>query len=289
MSDPPKSSNSPSILGGIASIVGLLGIALYFTGWVYRLAYYGFFQLEVTTLNFPVESFLLVPIQVLFGNVGAIVKTAIAILLALLIIHLSLWLLEVLGNAISSQLPQRGTALQSSRKLNWRSFINFSLAKFNSLRFGRSLFNEAVIVFWVLLTLFILAFSQGLDDAKRDAFNNTSTRPVIAFITPEKRLILGRNLKDRLDKNQLAEDPAIEGYAIIGDVELFKKLRAEDTNDAKKGRVWRLLIEREDWIYLFATLPENADPDEKSAVIAIEKGSPGDRLMILSPVTLEVD
>jgi hypothetical protein len=57
----------------------------------------------------------------------------------------------------------------------------------------------------------------------------------------------------------------------------------------KRGRVWRLLIERGDWIYLFATLPVDAESDEKPAVIAIERGDPGDRLMILSPINPETN
>jgi hypothetical protein len=81
----------------------------------------------------------------------------------------------------------------------------------------------------------------------------------------------------------------LNAIALIGDIELFKKLQSEDTNEVKKDRVWRLLIERGDWIYLFATLPKNADSDEKPIVIAIEKGDPGDRLMILSPVSPEIN
>lgn len=285
MTDTPESNNTPNILGGIASILGLLGIALYFTGWIYRLAYYGFFQLEVTTLDFPVESFLLVPIQVLFGDIRAILKTAIALILLLFLISVTIKLLEILGNIINNNKLPRTRA--NPRK---DTLITFSLSNllnlFNFPRFGRSLLNEVVIVFWVLVILFWLGFSQGLNDARRDAFNQTSTRPVIAFITPDKRLILGRKLEDRL-QGKIALDPSIKDYNIIGDVELFKKLRDEDTNNTKDGRVWRLLIERGDWIYLFATLPNNADPDEKPAVIAIEKGDPGDRLMILSPRVIE--
>ncbi|MGK7872709.1 MAG: hypothetical protein AB4426_05165 [Xenococcaceae cyanobacterium] len=68
MSNSPQAKNVPGILGGIASIVALLGISLYFTDWIYRWAYYGFFHLEVTTLDLPLQSFLLVPLQVFFGS-----------------------------------------------------------------------------------------------------------------------------------------------------------------------------------------------------------------------------
>lgn len=52
-----SSDNNPDInpLGKLASLIALLAIALYFTGWVYRWTYFGFFQVEVTTLNLPLE------------------------------------------------------------------------------------------------------------------------------------------------------------------------------------------------------------------------------------------
>jgi hypothetical protein len=203
------------------------------------------------------------------------------------LIEVTLWLLEVIGNAIRSrfQNQQLITPPSKSQKPSkivqiWRSFTAFSLAKFNSMQFLRSLLDEAVIVFWVLIILFWLAYTQGLNDARRDAINETSTRPVVAFVTPQKKLLLGRDL-DVMLQGKIAGDPSVAGYHLLGDLELFKKLREEDTNDLKDERVWRLLIERGGWIYLFSTLPKNAGIGERPPVIAIEKG--GESLMILSP------
>lgn len=54
--------NSPppgtQILGTFASLLGLLGIFLYFTGWIYRWAYFGWFSLEINRLDLPLRSFL---------------------------------------------------------------------------------------------------------------------------------------------------------------------------------------------------------------------------------------
>ena len=50
-------SDQPQILGSFALVTGLLGIFLYFTGWLYRWAYFGFFQIEVTSLKLSLESF----------------------------------------------------------------------------------------------------------------------------------------------------------------------------------------------------------------------------------------
>ncbi|MEG4857246.1 hypothetical protein QUB75_06105 [Microcoleus sp. K1-B6] len=57
MSQNPPSNPEPSILGTFASILGLLSAALFFTGWIYRWAYFGFFQLEVTTLDLGASQF----------------------------------------------------------------------------------------------------------------------------------------------------------------------------------------------------------------------------------------
>jgi hypothetical protein len=279
MSNSPQAKNIPSILGGIASIVGLLGISLYFIGWIYRWAYYGFFQLEVTTLDLPLQSFLLVPLQVFFGSPTIIIKTIIFLFCTLFLIHVNLWLLEVAENAISDKFQDKPYRKQRRSKIVkiWQSFAIFSLSK---LRFIRLLIQEASIILLVLIILFWLAYNQGLNDAKRDAFNETSTRPVVAFVTPQKKLLLGRDL-DVMLQGKIAGDPSVTGYHLLGELTLFKKLREEDTNDLKDERVWRLLIERGGWIYLFPTLPKNAEADEHPPVIAIEKG--GESLMILSP------
>ncbi|MFM6404491.1 MAG: hypothetical protein ACKPGT_07470, partial [Microcystis sp.] len=58
----------PTILLNLASAAGLIGAGLYYTGWVYRWAYFAYYQLGITSLDFPVESFLLLPLQVFFGT-----------------------------------------------------------------------------------------------------------------------------------------------------------------------------------------------------------------------------
>jgi hypothetical protein len=56
VSNSSQPANEQSILGKFASVVGLLGASLYFTGWIYRRAYYNFFPLEVTTpLIYPLS------------------------------------------------------------------------------------------------------------------------------------------------------------------------------------------------------------------------------------------
>lgn len=56
-------------------MLALLAAALYFTGWIYCWAYYDFFQVEVTTLELPFESFYLAAFQVLFGHPVILFRT----------------------------------------------------------------------------------------------------------------------------------------------------------------------------------------------------------------------
>ncbi|MDZ8088885.1 MAG: hypothetical protein RMY16_25555 [Nostoc sp. DedQUE12b] len=147
-----------------------------------------------------------------------------------------------------------------------------------SVEFLRSLVNEIVIVSWVLIVIFCLARWQGFADARRDAGQN-STLPVVALITPEEKFAVGRKLDD------IFTDPSLKGYRIIGDRGLFDDLRGREDNDIsnpKQPRVWRLLLERGGWIYLFQALPLNAKPDELPSVLAIQESDKG-HIIIRSP------
>jgi hypothetical protein len=80
----------------------LLGAALYFTGWIYRWRYFGFFQLEVTTLDLPLESFLMVPLQVFFGNNWAIAKTFLAFTIAGFLLLIAKLFIPEMANFVNS-------------------------------------------------------------------------------------------------------------------------------------------------------------------------------------------
>jgi len=279
-------SNDPTILGKFASVIGLLGASLYFTGWIYRWAYYNFFQLEVTTLDLPIESFLLVPIQVLFWDVWTIGKTAIAVLLTTFFIHLTLWLIQVLGTVVDQKL-NHWIAINATKRQpkSWiaqtmKSLAEFSAFKFRAMQFLRSLLEETVIVAWVLIALFFLASHQGITDARQDAVNNTSTLPVVTLVTLNDRLLLGRNPEDT------STTPPLRQYRFIGDEGLLEVLQIQgynDTLDPKNPRVWRLLMKRDGWIYLFRTLAATAGSDERPLVLAVKEGDFGEPLMLLSP------
>lgn len=277
--DPPA-----NILRNIISVAGLLGASLYFTGWIYRWAYFSYYQLEVTTLDFPLESFLLVPLQVFFGNayrifhsLGVVLFTFVLIVVTLVVVTLS---------------SQQLTAF-----LRYQSFLHPKLPRyirnrglrFPSLTFLRSLFDEAIIVFWVLLVLFWLARDQGWQDAQRDAINQTSNLPVVALISPDSQLIIGRKLDiSPTTGEQEFHNPSLQGHSLIGDPKLIDKIQSEGLNDTSEGKVWRLLIERGNWIYLFRTLSK-AEIEKKArpVILAIPEVASGKQLMILSPNVAE--
>jgi hypothetical protein len=283
----PQPNQEPNILGKFASVVGLLGTALFFAGWIYRWSYFYFFQLEITTLDLSPQSFLIVPLQIFLGDGWIICKSAIAFILCAIAIHVTLWLIQTISDAIVNQLNQllsHRIIPATQRRRSWFAKRLKSLAEFSSLQLGsvqflRSLLNEIVIVSWVLLVIFWLARWQGTADARRDASQN-STLPVVTLVTPENRFALGRKLDD------VFTNPSLKGYHLIGDRELFDDLRGRednDTSDPKKPRIWRLLLERGGWIYLFPTLPPNAKPIDRPPVVVLRESEGGDQLLILSP------
>jgi hypothetical protein len=282
----PQPNQEPNILGKFASVVGLLGIALFFAGWIYRWSYFYFFQLEVTNLDFPAQSFLFVPLQIFLGDGWAIFRTVFAFLLAVIAIQLTLWLIWIITEAFVNTFNQflsTRVIPATQRRRSWiakqlNSLATFSSAQLRSVEFLRSLVNEIVIVSWVLIFIFWLARWQGIADARRDAGQN-STLPVVALITPEEKFALGRKLDD------VFADPSLEKYRIIGDRGLFDDLRGKEDTDIsnpKQPRVWRLLLERGGWIYLFQALPPNAKANERPLVLAIQQGEKG-HTVIRSP------
>ncbi|WP_248277892.1 hypothetical protein [Brasilonema sp. UFV-L1] len=55
-----------------------------------------------------------------------------------------------------------------------------------------------------------------------------------------------------------------------------------DISNPNQPRVWRILLERGGWIYLFQALPANAKANEHPLVLAIQQGEKG-HILIRSP------
>ncbi|MEG4803517.1 hypothetical protein QUB63_22410 [Microcoleus sp. ARI1-B5] len=289
MTASPQPTPESNILGNFASVVGLLGAALFFTGWIYRWSYFYCFQLNVITLDLPVESFFLVPLQVFLGDGWTILRSAIALLLTALAIYLSLWLVNSINKTVVAKINRRARRWRFSarrRRLGWlhrflKSWQRFNVNRYNSIKLLRSLVDEIIIVGWVLLVLFWSAYHQGIADARRDAGENSSL-PAVALIAKQDNIALGR----KLDDPTLRLDP--KGFKAIGDAGLFADLSKRDytdINNPKEPRVWRLLLERGNWIYLFPALTkeQQKDPKVRPPVMAIQQSQSGDQLLIVSP------
>jgi len=285
----PQPTPESNILGNFASVVGLLGAALFFTGWIYRWSYFYCFQLNVITLDFPVESFFIVPLQVFLSDGWTILRSAIALLLTALAIYLSLWLVNSINKTVAAKINRRARRWRfyaRRRRLGWlhrflKSWQRFNINRLNSIKLLRSLVDEIIIVGWVLLVLFWSAYHQGIADARRDAGEN-STLPAVALIAKQDNIALGR----KFDDPTFRVPP--KGFKAIGDAGLFADLSKRDytdINNPKKPRVWRLLLERGNWIYLFPALTkeQQKDPNARPPVMAIQQSQSGDQLLIVSP------
>lgn len=126
---PNQESN---ILGKFTSVLGLLGAALFFAGWIYRWSYFYFFQLEVNTLDLPAQSFLIVPLQIFFGDIWTICKTAIAFFMAAIAIQATLWLIKIISETVvsASQLLLNRIISATQHKRSWTAKQLKSLAEF---------------------------------------------------------------------------------------------------------------------------------------------------------------
>lgn len=271
------SPQKTEILGTFASILGLLGIFLYFTGWIYRWAYFGWFQIEINRLDLPARSFLFVPIQVFFGNPSASLLTLIAIIIGTILIKLTLWLVQPLP--AKSKLWSVQSVANNPHQLQYKLQQLLAIPRFFADIIPPALRKDLIVVIWLLIILFQLAKYQGTIDVRRDAVNETSTLPVITLVLPEKQIALGRNL------DNLLLDPSLKGYRIIGDKELFDYLRGKENNDSRTNppRVWRLLLENNKWTYVFPALSAQSQDDERPPILAINQDKEG-QLMILAPV-----
>ncbi|NJN09586.1 MAG: hypothetical protein HC815_17010 [Richelia sp. RM1_1_1] len=142
---------------------------------------------------------------------------------------------------------------------------------------------EIVAVFWILASLFCLAQWQGYTDARLDAINETSLRPIVTLISPSDKSALGRNLHDLIINNQSFNNPPLKEYHIIGEAEQFRMIWGRETNDRGNPErpVWRLLNENSDWVYIFPALPSKFKNSIAPPILAISKKDGQAQLLIL--------
>lgn len=285
MPESSESARAPNLLGKFASIIGLLGGALFFTGWIYRWSYFAFFKLDVTHLTFPAQSFLIASIQVFLGSPGITLRSIFVVILTIIGVYATLWLLQNIGNFLERLIKRQLESANISspqRRINVGRILqiltNINFLQQDSLKTIKSFLDEVVTVAWIFIILFWVARWQGYSDAWRDAQQQTSTLPVVSLITSLENLPLGRQLED------VFVDPPLKGFGVIGDKGLFDVLRGKEDTDItnpNQPRVWRLLLDDGGWIYLFIALPPNTNRNIRPSVVAVREG--GGQVMILSP------
>lgn len=286
-----QASDSKNLFSKLFSVVTLITASLFFVGWIYRWAYYGYFQVDIESLSLSPQSFIILPIQVFFGTWISILQTIALIAGISVIIYFVIWLLRSAETPIEDQLavgeihplvvPPRRRRLPLHR---FRDRLRAS----NPLRFGvftwlESFLNEVVAIGIILICLFWFAQYRGNVDAKRDAYHCTSTLPAVTVILPSEKNVLGRQFND-LDT--LASPERQAAFSIIGDLSLFEALQQESLNDEPPEaipKIWRLLVKGGGWLYVFQPV-DRGDASESlhPAVLGIRE-SFGDQMVILRP------
>ena len=286
----------------LVSILSLIGVGLFFVGWVYRWAYFSFFSLQINALNLSPQSFLFSPIQVFFGDTPRIRLTIISLVLTAIGVYLLVWLYNLFITLITKiakflyrklNLPQPIAPPSTQNKILkflikvlrffkslvkkiLRNLLNFGKTRRESLQILQGLIEEIISVSVVIIVFYWLARTQGINDARLDA-SPASNLPAISFIVKETQFPLGGKLD-----NILGAAP-VKGFTIIGDRGMFESLQnkydTDITTDRNQPRVWRLLLEQNGWFYIFHNLPANATPDQRPLVLALKEN----QMLILGP------
>ncbi|MFN9546690.1 MAG: hypothetical protein ACK6AD_06430 [Cyanobacteriota bacterium] len=255
--------DSASPLAMLAGSVGLLAIALFFTGWMYRWHYYTFFQVEPTSLGLSVESTIIAAYAVLMGSPWAIVR----LLLGLVLIGM--------GIALSFR-ASRSCRRRLLPRLRWLAgTLGLSEHQQKQLLALASLVDELVIMLWLLFLLQGLAGMQGLSDARRDAVNETSTLPVITMAMTGREAVIGRDL------DQLLANP--QGVRLLGSRERYEALLGSELNGQEGRATWRLLSDAGGQLLVIPSLPAAEAGGKAPPVLLFPEGGKGDRLLLLSP------
>jgi hypothetical protein len=256
-----EESSSPLAL--LAGSVGLLAVALFFTGWMYRWHYYTFFQVEPTSLGLSVESTFIAAYAVLFGGPRAVLRLLLGLALAGVGIVLTFRAVRACRRGL------RGP-------LKWcEDLLALREEQQKQLRALASLLDELVIVLWLLLVLKGLAGMQGLADARRDALEDTSTLPVITIAMRGSEAVIGRDLDQELVNPR--------DVRLLGSRERYEALLGRELPGPESGTTWRLLNDAGGQLWVIPTLRAADAGGRAPPVLLFPEGGKGDRLILLSP------
>jgi hypothetical protein len=226
---------------------------------------------------------LIVPIQVYLGSAVNLFKTLLIVLALPLLIAISLAVLHKLAGLLAS-LSSRMPWIR-----NLRALLSQPTARTpGGQHLTANLLEELVIVGWVLILLFWHSQHQGVEDARRDALEVSSTLPVVSLVLPQQDGILSQDLRLLDNSGEPVPDPPLANHVLIGDLDLARSIRATSLSDRNTQQVWRLLAnETSGWLYLIRTLPASAPASARPPVLAIPNAKQGQSL-ILGPALPEL-
>jgi hypothetical protein len=269
-----KKNDSNVPLASFASLIGVIGLLLYYSGWIYRWSYLDFFAVNINAFSFGSESFILVTLQTFLGDWQRVVTFVILVLITIVIIRLTLLALQYTNNVRKGL--KRGPISLSQyrllRVLNGCNWITGFLSK--------NVIDDLIIVSIILVSLFYFSSYYGRADAIRDVFDSSSTRPMVTIVGSGDKLLLGK----------LPNDPTLDSskdkIKIIGDLDAFDAIIFSGISDVKKGSTWRLLGESGNWLYLYKSLdrndPKNNISNTRPYVVVVNTGDGRVQFRIIS-------
>jgi hypothetical protein len=271
-----KKDNSNVPLASFASLIGVIGLLLYYSGWIYRWSYLDFFAVNINAFSFGFESFVLVTLQTFLGDWQRIITFVILVLFAIIVTRLILLVLQYINKVRRSlRIRYRSISLLQHkllRVLNGLNWVTGFLSK--------DVIDDLIIIGVILVSLFYFSSYQGRADAMRDVFDSSSTRPMITIVGSEDKLLLGK----------LPSDPTLDSpkdkIKIIGDIDAFDEIISSGISDVKQGSTWRLLGESGNWLYLYKSLdkndPKNNISNTRPYVVVVNAGDGRVQFRIIS-------
>jgi hypothetical protein len=104
MSSDSNSERRSQLLGSFASLLSLLGIMLFFAGWIYRWAYFAYFSLDINEQTFSAQSFVILPFHIFLGSFWNLFRTIVSLVALVVLISLTFALFEYLRMVSASLL-----------------------------------------------------------------------------------------------------------------------------------------------------------------------------------------
>lgn len=192
MAENKKSNNK--FFAVFINLLGLISAVLYFAGWMYRLAYYSRFELSVIDLNFSFESYLLLPVVILFTDLVDVLfsDTSLTKVLCTILFISSIYLvlrsLQLIFQKLFTYIKQK---LAGTKWLvNEFQRLHDLIEQFNVIEISLTVF--------VLFILFGIAWYRGFLDGTRDIYEETSILPSVKIISGAESLVK----KEALDKRE---------------------------------------------------------------------------------------